>query len=436
MANEPSELMQRTEVAWSRNAATHLLWRVGFGASSDEVQQGTQDGLDKTLDRLLTTQPESAEFQKSDALLRQAAFDSGNILDLKVWWLHRMVASANPLVEKLTLLWHNHFATSNAKVDSVPLMAAQNDLLRRESLGSFRRVLHDIAKDVAMLVWLDSNSNRKRHPNENFSREVMELFSLGVGNYSEHDIQEAARAFTGWHVRNGEFWFNTIQHDTGEKVVFSKRGHFDGGEIIELCLEHPACPRFLAFKLLRQFVEPSSTREHIDALAARIRQHNFQWRPILRELFASRLFFGELARQSIIKSPVELLLGAVRQLKAKPNLQNLARLSAELGQDIFEPPTVKGWDGGRLWISSTTLIQRANFATALLKSNQLGSVSFAGSRVEDDVNYFVELLLARDVGPEAVAELRQFSKNQTGDAEFRLRSLVQFVMQMPEYQLM
>ena len=436
MANEPSELMQRTEIAWTRSAATHLLWRTGFGASANEIQQATRDGLDKTLDRLLTAQPETAEFGKADALLRQAAFDSGNIADLKVWWLHRMTASANPLVEKLTLLWHNHFATSNAKVDSVPLMAAQNDLLRRESLGSFRPVLHGISKDVAMLLWLDSNSNRKRHPNENFSREVMELFSLGVGNYSEHDIQEAARAFTGWHVRDGEFWFNAIQHDTGEKVVFTKRGNFDGGEVVELCLEHPACPRFLAFKLLRQFVEPSPSKEHIDALAARIRQHNFEWRPILRELFASRLFFSEPARQSIIKSPVELLLGAVRQLKAKPNLQSLARLSAELGQDVFEPPTVKGWDGGRLWISSTTLIQRANFATALLKSNQLGSISFAGLRVEDDVNYFVELLLARDVGPDAVAELRQFAKNQTGDAETRLRSLAQFVMQMPEYQLM
>ncbi len=431
MANE----MQRTDGQWSRSAATHLLWRTGFGASADEIQQATQDGLDKTLDRLLAPPVETVEFGKADALLRQAAFDSGNIADLKTWWLHRMTASSNSLVEKLTLLWHNHFATSNAKVDSVPLMAAQNDLLRRESLGSFRRVLHDMAKDVAMLVWLDSNSNRKRHPNENFAREVMELFSLGVGNYSEHDIQEAARAFTGWHVRNGEFWFNAIQHDTGEKIVFTKRGNFDGGEVVELCLEHPACPRFLAFKLLRQFVEPSPSKEHIDALAARIRQHNFEWRPILRELFASRLFFSEQARQSIIKSPVELLLGAVRQMKAKPNLQSLVRLSAELGQDIFEPPTVKGWDGGRLWISSTTLIQRSNFATTLLKSSQLGSISFAGLRVEDDVNYLVDLLLARDVGPDTVAELRQFAKIQTGDAEARLRSLTQFVMQMPEYQL-
>lgn len=431
MANE----LQRFDGAWTRREATHLLWRTGFGASADAIQQTTEIGLDRTLDRLLSAPEEHENFQKSDALLRQAAFDSGNIADLKVWWLHRMFASVNPLLEKLTLFWHNHFATSNAKVNSVPLMAAQNELLRRESLGSFRRMLHDMAKDVAMLIWLDSNSNRKRHPNENFAREVMELFSLGVGNYSEHDIQEAARAFTGWHVRNGEFWFNAIQHDTGEKTVFGKRGNFDGGEILELCLEHPACPRFLAFKLLRQFVEPSPSREHIDALANRIRHHNFEWSPVLRELFSSRLFFAESSRHSLIKSPIELLIGAVRQLHAMPNLQSLARLSAELGQDLFEPPTVKGWDGGRLWISSTTLIQRANFATALLKSNQLGCVSFAGLRVEEDVTYFVDLLLARDIGPETTAELRQFAKNLAGDTETRLRSLAQFVMQMPEYQL-
>jgi uncharacterized protein (DUF1800 family) len=435
MPNENSELMQRTEVVWTRREATHLLWRTGFGAGTDEIAAATNAGLDKTLDRLLTPQPETPEFAKADTLLRQAALDSGAILDLKGWWLHRMVASANPLVEKLTLLWHNHFATSNAKVDSVPLMAAQNDLLRRESLGSFRRVLHGIAKDVAMLVWLDSNSNRKRHPNENFAREVMELFSLGVGNYSERDIQESARAFTGWHVRNGEFWFNTIQHDTAEKEVFGQRGNFDGGEIVDLCLEQAACPRFLAFKLLRQFVEPSPPKEHIDALAARVRHHNFEWRPILRELFASRLFFGPAARQSIIKSPIELLLGAIRQLQGKPNLQSVARLSAELGQDLFEPPTVKGWDGGRLWISSTTLIQRANFATALLKSNQLGSVSLAGMRTENDVTDLIELLLARDIAPESISELQQFSKSQTGDTETRFRSLAQFMMQMPEYQL-
>ncbi len=435
MPDSSSELMQRAEITWSRREATHLLWRTGFGATTDDIQQAADEGLDRTLDRLLTPQPETEPYARADMLLKQSAIDSGNIADLKAWWLHRMLNSANPLIEKLTLLWHNHFATSNAKVNSVPLMAAQNDLLRRESFGNFRPLLAEMAKNGAMLMWLDSNSNRKRHPNENFARELLELFSLGVGNYSEKDIQEAARAFTGWHVRDGEFWFNEIQHDRSPKTVFGRTGSFDGGDVVKLCLEHAACPRFLAFKLLRQFVEPNPPVEHIAALANRIRQHDFAWRPVLRELFSSRLFFAAESKLSLIKSPVELLLGAMRALQAKPNFGAVARLLAELGQDVFEPPTVKGWDGGRLWISSTTLIQRANFATALLKSNQLGSLSFGRLQVENDVEWFVGLLLARDLEPETFAELRQFTNSQPGDAELRMRSLVQMIMQMPEFQL-
>ena len=423
------DILQRADLIFSRRDAIHLLWRTGCGASVAEIDRVQQDGLDRALDRLLATQPETPAFQQADRLLKQAAMDSGNIIDLKAWWMNRLLMSANPLVEKLTLLWHNHFATSNAKVDSVPLMAAQNELLRRESLGSFRRALHGISKDVAMLVWLDSNANRKRHPNENFAREVMELFSLGVGNYSERDIQEAARAFTGWHVRDREFWFNTLQHDAGSKTLLGKTGSFDGDAVVELCLEHPACPRFLAFKLLRQFVEPQPSAEHIAALAARIRQHNYEWRPVLRELFGSRLFFAPQSRLSLIKSPIDLVLGSMKSLNGKPNLQPVARLCAELGQDLFEPPTVKGWDGGRLWISSTTLIQRANFATTLLKSNQLGNVSLASLRIENDVEFIAELLLGRDLSADGLAEVRSFLQSQPGDREQRTRSLIQFVMQ-------
>lgn len=430
-----SELLQPAKLHWDRRTATHFLWRTGFGASPADLDRALQDGFERTLDRLLTPQPESPTFQTADRLLRQAALDSGNILDLKAWWLHRLHASENRLLEKLTLLWHNHFATSNEKVASVPLMLAQNELLRREALGNFRRVLHGIAQDVAMLVWLDSNANRKRHPNENFARELMELFSLGVGNYTERDIQEAARAFTGWHVRNAEFWMNSIQHDTGSKTVFGQTGNFDGGEVVELCLKHEACPRFLAFKLLRQFVKQQPSAEQVAALAARIRHHDFEWRPILRELFASELFFAVEHRNSQIKSPIELVLGALRTLDAKPQLQNVAKQCAELGQSPFEPPTVKGWDGGRLWISSTTLIQRANFATTLLRTPQLGAISLPTSRGGDDLSDLSELLLARDLSDESKAALQSIRQSQGGDADQRRRGIVQFLMQMPEYQL-
>jgi len=430
-----SELLQPAKLTWDRRTATHFLWRTGFGASPTDLDRALHDGLERTLDRLLTPQPESPTFQAADRLLKQAALDSGSILDLKAWWLHRLHASENRLLEKLTLLWHNHFATSNEKVSSVPLMLAQNELLRRESLGNFRRVLHGIARDVAMLVWLDSNANRKRHPNENFARELMELFSLGVGNYTERDIQEAARAFTGWHVRNSEFWMNSIQHDTGSKTVLGQTGHFDGGEVVELCLKHQACPRFLAFKLLRQFVIQQPHPEQTEALAARIRHHDFAWSPVLRELLTSRLFFANEHRNSLIKSPIELVLGALRTLDAKPQLQNVAKLCAELGQSPFEPPTVKGWDGGRLWISSTTLIQRANFATTLLRTPQLGGLTMPTTREGDEVTEFSELLLARDLSTESKIALQSIRQSQGGDSEQRQRGVLQFLMQMPEFQL-
>ena len=253
---------------WTRRDATHLLWRAQFGASVSEIDRAHKESLSKNLDRLLTPQPESEEFQAVEPLLRETAYDTGSISDLQMWWLYRMHYSANPLREKLALFWHNHFATSSAKVRSVPHMAAQNDLFRSESLGSFRKMLHGMTKDVAMLIWLDGNANRKRQANENFAREVLELFSLGEGNYSEDDIKQAARAFTGWHVRADKFWFNERQHDYGSKTIFGRTGKFDGGDIIDLSLEQTACSRFIAFKLLRTFVLDQPTEAHITALTA------------------------------------------------------------------------------------------------------------------------------------------------------------------------
>ncbi|MCH2378619.1 MAG: DUF1800 domain-containing protein [Pedosphaera sp.] len=402
---------------WTRRDATHLLWRAQFGASVSEIDSAHKESLSKNLDRLLTPQPESEEFQVVEPLLRETAYDTGSISDLQAWWLYRMHYSANPLTEKLALFWHNHFATSSAKVRSVPHMAAQNDLFRSESLGSFRKMLHGMAKDVAMLIWLDGNANRKRQANENFAREVLELFSLGEGNYSENDIKQAARAFTGWHVRADKFWFNERQHDYGSKTVFGRTGKFDGGDIIDLSLEQKACPRFIAFKLLRTFVLDQPTEAHITALAARIQEHDFAMRPVMRELFSSRLFFSAKARHAIIKSPLELVLGACRALEVRANLKEVNRVSGQLGQSIFEPPTVKGWEGGRLWINSASLLQRNNFAMALLEG-KMGSMAKLGK----NVTHYRELLLAREV-----SGLKEF--------EGEPQRLVHLMMTLPEFQL-
>ncbi len=428
---------------WTRRDATHLLWRMQYGATQVEIDEAFAAGLQTTLERRLAPQPESTQFQSADNLLRRTAYDTGNIADLKAWWLYRMLNSANPLVEKLSLFWHNHFATSNAKVQSVPNMAAQNDLIRQHAAGNFRPLLHGMARDVAMLVWLDGNANRKRQPNENFAREVMELFSLDVGNYTEHDIKEAARAFSGWQVRDGKFWFNPLQHDSGNKTVFGKSADLNGDDVVDLCLAQPACPRFLAHKLLRTFVVPAPDAGSIDALAQRIRFHDFAMTPVLRELFGSQLFFSREARTSLIKSPLDLVLGAYRSLDSHPKLSTAIPLLAALGQDVFEPPTVKGWDGGRLWISSTSMLQRANFATELVTGNRLGTIADPDQSVaqlpnaapEAIVRHYADLLLNRNLEPDVLSRLAGYFNQSQGTRDQRIRGVIQLIMTMPEFQL-
>jgi uncharacterized protein (DUF1800 family) len=412
---------------WTRRDATHLLWRTQWGASEVEVTRALDEGLDKTLERLLVPPPEDASFSQTAALLRQTAGDADDINQLKTWWLYRMTAGPAPLAEKMGLFWHNHFATSNVKVRSAKHMAAQNDLIRTHALGDFKALLAGMARDVAMLIWLDGTANRLRSPNENFAREVMELFTLGVGHYSEEDIREAARAFTGWHVRNEQFWYNRLQHDHGGKKVFGVSGNHDGDDVLRLCLAQEACPRFLAVKLLREFVTPAPEEAAIAALARCIRRHDFQMTPVLRDLLRSQLFFSSAARHSLIKGPVQFVLGAYRALDVRPNLKATSGIIGALGQDLFQPPTVKGWEGGRLWITSATLLQRANFAASLAGSDTYGKIGEPLASIEQ----LAELLLARDSDTAPAAD---YLAKASGSREERARGALHLILTMPEFQ--
>ena len=426
--------------AWTIREASHLLGRSQFGYTPAELEQAVTGRLNATVDRLIATQPESAEFRQAEEALRKTAFATGEIADLKIWWLYRMWATANPLAEKVPLFWHNHFATSNDKVRSIPQMLAQNELIRTHGLGSFKSLLHGMSRDTAMLVWLDGNANRKRHPNENFAREIMELFALGVGNYTEKDIQEAARAFSGWHVREGAFWFNQLQHDESTKTVFGKSGNFDGAAIVDLCLEQPACARFLGMKLLKTFVCPDPSTEQIDAVAARIRAHDYNISPVMRELFSSQMFFGASCRCNVIKSPLDLVVGSLRSLAATVKWPPVARLLANLGQDVFEPPSVKGWEGGRLWINSSSILLRTNFATELASGDQIATLRTAildmAAGASDAVATQIEkLLLGGHTDAALHSEIVTHHQRVEGSAEQKLRSILQLVMSLPEFQL-
>lgn len=428
---------------WTWRDAAHLLRRAQYGASAAEIDRAYREGPGATIARLCSPQAETPEFERADALLRKTAIDTGATANLQAWWLYRMLHSANPLVEKMAFLWHNLFATSNEKVRDVQLMLAQNELFRTHALGDYGKLLHLIARDPAMLIWLDGNANRRRHPNENFAREVMELFSLGVGNYTEKDIQEAARCFTGWHMRDGAFWFNETQHDTGRKTVLGQTGNFDGDAVIDICLKQQACARFVATRLLKTFVVPEPDNGLVDALAGLIRRHQFVMAPVLRELLSSRLFFGTDARGAIIKSPLDLVLGAQRALVSAPRLEPANLAMGEMGQAVFLPPTVKGWEGGRLWISSTTYLVRANFAAELASGKKYGALMDLDAEARthqlhgavEAARHYSDLLLAREPGREILDKLIALGARSDGPGS-RDRALVHLILALPEYQLM
>jgi uncharacterized protein (DUF1800 family) len=248
------------------------------------------------------------------------------------------------------------------------VMLEQNQLLRRHALGNFGEMLHEVSKSPAMVVYLDGASNRRGNPNENFAREVMELFTLGDGHYSEADVKEAARAFTGWSVEpaTGEFRWRPRQHDDGEKIIFGRRGQFDGDAVLDLLLQRPETAQFVTRKLWREFVSPTPDEAEVKRIAARFRESGYEIRVVMRELLLSNAFWAEENRMVLIKSPVDLVVGTVRSLDVElPDTRALALLLRNLGQDLLAPPNVRGWPGGEYWINSSSLLTRKQFIERL-----------------------------------------------------------------------
>ncbi len=346
--------------------AGHLYRRAAFGASPDRIARAVRDGLEPTIKELLAG---SADREENDAILARTGeqFVALESIDMiRGWWVYSMLHSGHPLREKMTLFWHNHFATSVVKVKSAALMYRQNQLLRKHALGEFRPFLREVGRDVAMLLWLDSNQSVKGRPNENYARELMELFSLGVGNYTEKDVREAARAFTGWHTDEEQtaFAFNKDDHDDGMKTVLGRSGKWTGDDLVPILLDQPACGLFIAGKLYREFIsETVPSRALLEPLAKRFRASGGDIADMVGTMLRSRLFFSPHALLRRIKSPVEFVLGAVQAAWAGPvGTPGLAAAIGRMGQKLFAPPNVKGWPGGRTWLSTSTLLARNNFA--------------------------------------------------------------------------
>lgn len=313
-------------------------------------------------------------------------------LELRGWWLREMVATPSPLTERMTLFWHNHFVSAQPKVRRAQLMYRQNVLLREHALGHFGALLHAIAKDPAMLVYLDAATSRRGAPNENFAREVMELFTLGEGRYSERDVKEAARAFTGWSIdpEQGTFVFRRRLHDDGEKTVLGRTGRFDGDAVLDIVLEQPATARFVVGKLWREFVSPRPDAARVEAIAQRFRASRYDIRVALRELLLQPEVVAAADEDALVKSPVELVVGFVRQSGAELAQPIGGAIAvAAMGQNLFAPPNVRGWPGGEAWINTQTLLARKQFLdralarAAAMETAATGQAADEGGRAAD-----------------------------------------------------
>lgn len=301
---------------------------------------------------------------------------------LRAWWVREMLSTPSPLTERMTLFWHNHFTSGQDKVPYPQQMALQNMLLRRDALGNFGELLHDVAKDPAMLQYLDGASNRKGKPNENFAREVMELFTLGEGHYTQRDVSEAARAYTGWSLDpdTQSYVWRANQHDDGEKSVLGETGPFDGDQVLDILLARPETATFVTTKLWREFVSDTPDPSRIAPIAAQFRASHYDIKVALRGLFLSEPFWDDANRGVLVKSPVDVVVGTLRGFDI--GYDNTAPFAAEirtLGENLFYPPNVKGWPGGTTWINSSTLLARKQFVEQLFRATEAAGPRRMGS---------------------------------------------------------
>ncbi len=500
----PKSLRPLDPEAFDYWKAHHLLSRAGFGGTSSQVRALANMGLEEAVDYIVEyqkietqpvrmnifdkeiMQPRSREERQAARRARktgdEAALekfrrqrqkrqrsDRAQIADLQVWWLERMIESPRPLEEKMTLFWHGHFATGYRAIEDSYHMFVQNQLFRSHAVGNFKTLVHGIIRDPAMLRYLNNNQNRKERPNENLARELMELFTLGEGNgYTEHDIKEGARALTGYTYYDDEFvdlrsrQYKRL-HDPGPKNIFGKIGPWNGDDFVDIILTLDYASEFICWKLYRFFVNDQpglpdeASQGFILKLARLLRSNDYDLKPVLRTLFMSEHFYDPANVASLIKSPVQLIVSAIRSLRTPVrNRGALLSAAALMGQDILYPPSVKGWDGGRAWINTSTLFVRQNLMVYLLTGRRPdtyaweaeGSIYDATHLIEhlrapdgtidlpDAVTYLLRFNLGPDPHPQRIEALVKFAKDHGGRLDNNmLIALLSLITAMPEYQL-
>jgi uncharacterized protein (DUF1800 family) len=415
-ASWQNDLTPITAKDWNRDLAAHLLERAGFGGTPAEIDalakmtpaqaiarivryEGTDVSHMPAFDESGIRDPGLEPFPPSRPAVTDMAKKNGEALGIKVkptgnrrlqpivdeffywlrasvletnrvayWWANRMLTSPRPLQEKMALFWHGHYATNEPKVRDYRKLLAELQLYEKYGTGNFRDLMVSMAQDPGMLTFLDAGVNVKGAPNENFAREIMEMFTMGVGHYTEKDIREAARAFTGWNYVDLKFVVNKDQHDDGVKTFLGKTGKFDGVQIIDIIMQQPVTADYIAGKLYRFFVRDDLSPEYQEKLGSVLRNSHYEIAPLLEAMFLSRDFYSPASVGTHIKSPVELAVSTYKKLGLEniPGEPDFNSATSALGQRLFSPPTVAGWAGGRSWITPGLLLERGNFARDVL----------------------------------------------------------------------
>lgn len=437
-----------TVFRWDRETIAHLGRRAAFGARREDIDHFYALGPDKTLEFLLNYE-QIPNDQMEQALAAQP-FDLSKYQGIVQWWLFRMTHTVRPLEEKMTLFWHGHFTSAISKVQNTTMMLNQNHLFRRHALGSFRNLLLDIYKDPAMLIWLDNAANRVGKPNENFARELMELFTMGVGNYTEQDVREVARAFTGHMIdrTTGTYLFRPTWHDYGTKTVLGQTGNWDGGDIIDILVPQEATGRFMARKFLEMFVYEDPEPDLVGALARVYFESGYSVKAMMTWILTSDAFYSDRARGALVRNPTELVVNTIRTLEVRTDFSPFVWRLANMGQALFNPPDVEGFDGGMAWINTSTLLQRVNMVNDLasnLTTNgayiDLGAL--IGGRtfksVEEGVDWFLETMGIYGLSPAKKAPLLQYVSDGSAGLSYtnlidrKGRGLIHVVSTLPEY---
>ena len=368
----------------------HLMRRAGFGATLQELEESQAKGYEATVEGLL--HPEDVP-EWDDDLFRRYQPDLNSVMyfeSAQAYWMYKMINSKRPLEEKIALFWHGLFATAYGKLNHAKGVVNQTDTFRRHGLGSFHNILMELSRDPAMIFWLDNKDNHKDAPNENYGRELLELFSMGIGNYTEDDVKNCARAFTGWTIANDEYmsvrasrdsiwpsgridWqfeYRPDDHDNTEKKFLGRTGNFNGEDIIDIIAMRPATSWFIASKLYNYFVSDTPNEEAIAFLAEEYRKSSGDIRSMLRALFLSHYFKSEDVWYSRVKSPAELVVGTARLAGSyqspRWDITNLASDANFMGQEILNPPTVEGWHTGTEWVDTGTLVERVNSSALVI----------------------------------------------------------------------